>query len=81
MVDKNELSALFQAYTLVNKEVSAAKDALEQKIVDRSNAVRQILSATGSKGPFAYNGDHVKIVVRGELCFFRGKSVNVIEVE
>lgn len=65
---------LFQAYDLADDAVEQAQAALEAALKVRSDKVKDILDTTGSKGPFAYKGDVLKVVVRGDTHFFRGKK-------
>ena len=65
---------LFQAYSEADLVVEEAKDKLEAALKVRSDKVKDILDTTGSKGPFVWRGDTLKIWVRGETHFFRGKK-------
>lgn len=76
--DKKEIKALFEASYKADEKVEQARQALDAAINARSLAVKAIHDKTQHKGPFTYNGDEVKIVVRksarGENWFFRGKN-------
>lgn len=74
MATKEEIKVCFESYDAADKAVLEAKALLEEKLKIRSECVKSILDVTGSKGPYAYKGDTVKIVVRGDTHFFRGKT-------
>lgn len=80
------VKSLFAVYTETDVKVAEAKAAYEQALLVRSESVKQIHDQVG-KGPFKYNGNPVKVVVRpfkdgsGATYFLRGKSVeDMIEV-
>ena len=82
MATKEEIQAVFAAYKSADEAVSEAKAAYEAAVQRRSETCKAILETTGSKGPYQFNGTQVKIVIRGDLHFLRGKNTaEVIEVD
>lgn len=79
---KEQIKELFGLYDLADKEVDRIKKELEGALSSRSDKVKAIFEATGSKGPYNFKGSQVKIVQRNQTFFFRGKSADgVIDVE
>lgn len=89
VASKPSLRPYFSAYKEADAAWGAAKAALEQAAVDRSMAVKAILEAAESKGPFKVDGQIVQIVSRvtksadGDhtTYFFKGQRQDVVEID
>ena len=81
-VSKDALKAAFATYAELDEEVNDLKAALDAKIRERSEAVKLVHDVAGSKGPFTFKGQTLKVVSRGDTWFFRGpKTEGSIEID
>lgn len=72
-LSKAEKRALFDSYSKADAAWEKAKAHVEELAAQRSNAVKAIHEALGS-GPFLYQGEQLRLVVRGDTYFFRGRT-------
>lgn len=76
-VSTEEKRTMFNDYDLLSDEVEAAKKLVETLSQKRSLQVKKIHDTLGP-GPFklSQTGEIVRIVVRGDTYFFRGRTNN-----
>jgi hypothetical protein len=84
------LKTMFEAYTVENNKVIAAREALKNAMLDRGKKVEAIKNEYGA-GPFDLDGDILSVrkknikneddVVIGSTTFFVKSSSKVTKVE
>jgi len=72
VVNKEELSKLFETFDNADKEWEARKAAVETSYKERSNAVEAIAKLIAPQKKIRRAGKELTIVVRGTSWFFKG---------